>query len=145
MNEVAQGPVAVQTPQENVPASGVGVAPPTNNATPHDPAVDVFAKIAAERRTRFGQEPVAVPFGSHTIRIHRSMPASFAIDLANATTDPGAAITALRSAIVESDKETFEKILRLPPDNAEGIDGTFLLEFISALGEFYAGVPLGAS
>ncbi len=143
--EFGTGPVAVPQPVAE-PAAGVNVAPPTNGAaTEADPALSAFQKIAAERRSRFGEAPIEVPFGSTTIRVFRSMPSAFALDLVAATADPARAVTALRSAIIEADHELFDRILRLPPDNPEGIDGTFLLEFIKTLGEFYSGVPLGGS
>jgi hypothetical protein len=70
------------------------------------------------------------------------MPAGFAFDAVESEVDPRAARRMLRSAIYHEDLERFDAILKLPPDNAEGIDGPFLVAFIEQLGAFYGGSPL---
>ena len=129
---------------------GVGVAQapaeaaqvPVPAAPPADPAIAGFAKIAAERRSRVGQAPVEVPFGTGTIRIHPVMPATFAFDAEAIGHDPFAAKRMIRTSIVEADRERYDAIMLLPPDNAEGIDGEFLVGFAEQLAEFYTGRPL---
>lgn len=144
MNE---GPIAIPQTQPivgevNSPAVGRNEAPPapTNG---HDPALDGFYKIAAERRERVGEAPIQLPFGNGSIGVYRSMPAGFAFDAAAAEADPYAAKRMLRSVIVEQDLQRFDEIMLLPPNNPAGVDGQFLLSFIQQLAEFYAAVPLG--
>ena len=61
-----QVPNAAVVPNAVVPNVGINVAPPTNG-NGADPALDGFAKIAAERRTRAGTiTATAIPFGSAT-------------------------------------------------------------------------------
>lgn len=140
---IPQQPVAT----ERAPLIGKGVEPPVapsqGSAVNLEPSLDAFAKIAAERRSRASTPPVAVPFGNGTIRIHGSMPASFAADLITVDSDPAGAVRALRAVIIDADREQFEAILKLPPDNEHGIDGAYLFEFLGVLGEFYSGNPLG--
>lgn len=139
------GPIAVpqqQTADAVVPQSGIGSAPPSHLTPTSDPALEGFTKIAAEQRDRRGQAPVPVPFGTITLRIHRTMPALFIADLIEATANPAKALGAMRSVIVSEDLSEFERILQLPPDNEHCIDGEFLLAFIKQLSAFYGAVPL---
>lgn len=141
MAESVGTPVAVQRLPETQRAAGRDTLPPEATSSLGG-ELDGFHKIAAERRGRISEPPLEVPFGARTIRIYRSMPAGFAIDAAEAEVDPTAAKRMLRSAIVETDREAFDAIMQLPPDNPEGIDGTFLIEFLGELGKLYGGVPL---
>lgn len=143
--ENASAPVAIpQQPVQGevVPRSGVGAPPPQEPAA-FDPALEGFNQIAAERRSRVSEQPLIVPFGNGTIRLYRSMPAGFAFDAVEAEVDPHAMKRMLRSAIYEADLERFDAILKLPPDNVEGIDGKYLLGFVEQLGKLYGGLPLG--
>jgi len=138
---VTTQPVAI--PQSlDTAKSGSNTPPPASVSDAHDPALLGFHKIAAERRTRVSQPPLVVPFGNGTIRIHATMPAGFAFDGAAAEVDPFAAKRLLRDTIIAADQPEFDRILLLPPDNAEGVDGKFLLAFMEALAKFYGGVPL---
>lgn len=134
-------PVAVPLPPA-APVAGTNTAPPE---TQHhdDPALLGFHKLAAERRSRVATPPITVPFGTGTIRVHATMPAEFAFDGAAAEVDPFAAKRMLRSVIIEADLPEFDRILQLPPDNPQGVDGVFLLGFMEALAKFYGGTPLG--
>lgn len=129
-----------------VPAAAPVAAPAATNALP-DPALDLFAKVAAERRTRAadGVPWRTVPFGTGQIRIYSQMPANWAYLAASAEQDPAAAFAAIREAIIVEDRAEFDRVRQLPPDNAEGIDGEYLVGFLSALGSFYGGVPTPAS
>jgi len=130
------------TVEPTTPRVGTNVAPESVENL-GDPALDGFQKIAAQRRERIGEEPVEIPFGSTgTIRLHRSMPAGFTFDAIEAEVDPHAVKRMLKSAIIEEDQEKLEAILKLPPNNPEGIDGRYLVEFMQALSAFYAGRPL---
>ncbi len=87
-----------------------------------------------------------VPFGMNgTIRIYKMMPANWAYLAANAANDPASAFAAIAEAIIEEDRPRFEEIKKLPPDNAEGIDGEYLVGFLDALGSLYGGTPTRAS
>lgn len=139
-------PVAVpQNPQPSLPdapvASGRGDLPPAPQ-NGHDPALDVFFKIAAERRARVAEQPLSLPFGNTTIRVHRTMPAGFAFDAAETEVDPRAARRLLRSVVVEEDQPLLDEILLLPPNNEQGIDGRFLIAFLENIAQFYGAVPL---
>lgn len=138
------GPPPAQ-PGFNEIASGRNAPPPSasNGSVPDDVAMTMFAKIAAERRDRIGELPLEVPFGTSTIRIHRTMPAGFAFDAQAAEVDAHAAKRMLRDAIIPEDHEKFDTILRQPPSNPDAVDGLFLLGFLEALAELYTGVPLG--
>ncbi len=138
MNDVPQ-PVAI--PQAAPAVVGTNTAPPPQHHD--DPALLGFHKLAAERRSRVATPPITVPFGNGTIRVHAVMPAEFAFDGAAAEVDPFAAKRMLRSVIVEADLPRFDQIMQLPPDNADGVDGAFLLGFMEALAKFYGAVPLG--
>lgn len=142
MNDTLQ-PVAVPQTAPQAPQSGVNAPPPQTAQRHDDPALLIFHKIAAERRNRQGLPPVEVPFGNGTIRVHPVMPAGFAFDGAAAEVDPYAAKRLLRDTIIEADQPKFDQIMKLPPDNAEGVDGQFLLAFMEGLAKFYGGVPLG--
>jgi hypothetical protein len=123
---------------------GRNAPPPTSSSgVPDDVAMTMFAKIAAERRERVGQLPLEVPFGSGTIRIHRTMPAGFAFDAQAAEVDAHAAKRMLRDAIIPEDHAKFDAIMLQPPSNPDSVDGLFLLGFLEALAELYTGVPLG--
>lgn len=103
-----------------------------------------FEKIAAQRRQRAAEnQPITIPFGAGTIRIHSTMPADFAVGLMEAQADPGRAVQALRAAVWNEDHPRLEAVLKMSPDNPEAIDGAYLLDLVLELGRFYSAVPLG--
>lgn len=143
MSEV--GPVAIpqNQPEAAPPASARNELPPSYS-NGHDPALDGFYKIAAERRERVGAEPYTLPFPSveKPIRVHRTMPGGFAFDIAEVEVDPHAARRILRSVVVDDELERLDAILLLPPSNPEAIDGPFLVGFLEQIAKLYGAIPL---
>lgn len=126
------------------PVAGANTAPPSTIANGQTADLGPFHKLQAELRDTPGAEPITVPFGrSGTIRLHGSMPASVLIDAADADTDPAAAKRALTAMIYTPDVPRFLDVLRLPPDNDEGITGEYLFGFLGAAMELYGAAPLG--
>lgn len=139
-------PIAVPTqPLPAVPSNEVGknAPPPVTNATDTD--LSAFHKLAAERRERTHDQPLVVPFGTGQVRIHATMPSTFAFDAQAAEVDPYAAKRLIRDSIIAEDQHIFDEVLLLPPDNPQGVDGLYLLGFMEALAVMYTGVPLGAA